>query len=636
LLAKLAKISPTVKIALSGPDINIRQPEFLAKHTFIKYVFDGEYEFTLLDLVTSLKEGKDLKNIPGLIYRKSGKIMINPVRLLADLDKLPWPLRQGLPMDRYNDTPGDMPIPSAQIYASRGCPYRCKFCLWPQVMYHGNRYRTRNVKDVVDEMEYLVKEMHFKSIYFDDDTFNVGKERMLKLSQEIKSRKLNTPWAIMARADLMDQEILREMKDAGLFAVKYGVESASQEQLDRIDKNMDLRKTEEIIRLTKRLGIKTHLTFTFGLPGETKESIRNTIAMALRLDPVTVQFSIATPFPGTVFYNELKEKGQIVSQDWSEYDGNFKSVVASDQITGKDLELAIKSAYRQWSRHCARRNPFKRAGYLQLVLKSLKKYGFWLTVVKIGAHLLNYGIRFFKEKILYKYVLAQKIKERGLKVGRLLLLFEQGGLTIYWDGLRLTKGAGFSSEFSTSLRSIKRPLPWSLEKVNETEMLLFRQEDDLGLEETWKIKVVDEKQIDWEVEVLLKNKIEDLAAKVQLLLTSRYRVWVDSWGEGRLYPVNDHRRINLRNPQTDFIGLRGRKKIKGQLPTFFLDLSKNRGQYTPAIRNARSVLGARVLEVASDLSNGASPQAFRPHNLFSARIKIVEEVFNKRKAARKS
>lgn len=636
-LKLLSKIDEEVDIALCGPDINIREPLFFEKHGFIKYVFTGEYELTLLDLVTRLKEGRDIKEVPGLIYRDLKNIKTNPERPLADLDKLPWPLREGLPMDRYNDTPGDMPIPSVQIYASRGCPYKCKFCLWPQVMYQGNHYRTRNIVDVVDEMEYLVKKMHFKSIYFDDDTFNVGKERMLRLSDEIKARGLNVPWAIMARADLMDSEILERMRDAGLFAVKYGVESATQEHLDRIDKNMNLKKTEEIIRLTKRLGIKTHLTFTFGLPGETKESIKKTIDMALTLDPVTVQFSIATPFPGTVFYKEMKEKGQIISENWDEYDGNHKSVVASGTITKKDLEEAIRSAYRQWRAHCARRSPFKKAGYLKLALKSLKKYGFLVTILKIAAYLTRYVIRFFKEKILYKNEMARRIKEKGLKIGRLALLSDANGLNLYWDGMRLTKGGGFASGFSSgrmvSAQSSKHP--WSFEKISDTEISLIRKQDDLGLDEIWTIKVIDEKQIDWDVDILLKNKVEALGARIELVLTGRYRTWVDSWGEGRLYPVNNHRKVELRNPNTDFIGLRGRKKLKGQLPTFFLDLSRNRDKYLPSIKNASSVLGARVLEVQSNFSNGKAGHSQSQYNLFSMRIKIVEEDFNKRSLNKK-
>ena len=122
---------------------------------------------------------------------------------------------------------------------------------------------------------------------------------------------------------------------------------------------------------------------------------------------------------------------------------------------------------------------------------------------------------------------------------------------------------------------------------------------------------------------------------IELILTGRYRTWVDSWGEGRLYPVSDHRKVDLRNPNTDFIGLRGRKKLKGQLPTFFLDLSKNRDKYLPSIKNASSILGARVLEIRSKFSNGKCEHASSPYNLFSMRIKIVEEDFNKRSLNKK-
>ena len=113
----------------------------------------------------------------------------------------------------------------------------------------------------------------FFTYYFDDDTFNVGKKRMLELCSEIKKRDLDLPWAIMARADLMDEEILKTMKIAGLHALKYGVESSSQKLLNSCNKKLDIKKTEKNILLTKKIGIKVHLTFTFGLPGETKKTI---------------------------------------------------------------------------------------------------------------------------------------------------------------------------------------------------------------------------------------------------------------------------------------------------------------------------------------------------------------------------
>ena len=345
-----------IRVVVCGPVPRIEDEEFLRSHPFIEYVLYGEYEYALRALMQALCCGGDHTSVPGLIYRADGRIVKNTLGEPFDINQLPWPHRATLPMHAYLDAPGEMAAPSVQILASRGCPYRCTFCLWPQVVYHGNHYRARDVKDVVDEMEYLVREKGFKSVYFDDDTFNVGKERMLAFCAEIKARGLHTAeWAIMARADLMDEEILQAMKDAGLWAIKYGVESATQTLLDTIEKGMDLEKTKRMIIRTKELGIRIHLTFTFGLPGETKESMEKTTACALALDPYSVQFSIMTPFPGTRYYTYLKEKGHIVSENYDDYDGHFKSVIRTECLSPEDLEQAKEHACRVWDEHVRKR-----------------------------------------------------------------------------------------------------------------------------------------------------------------------------------------------------------------------------------------------------------------------------------------
>ena len=361
------------KICLCGPDFNIRSPNFLKQHKFVDYILIGEYEFTLLNLVEKLSNNESLNTISGLIFRENNDIAVNMPGALIDLDTLPWPLREGLSMDKYLDTPGSIPLPSVQILASRGCPFSCNFCLWPQLMYHGNIYRTRNIIDVVDEMEYLVKNMGFVSVYFDDDTFNVGKERMLSLCQEIKRRDLqNIPWAIMARPDLMDEEVLIQMKRAGLAAVKYGVESASQELINKCGKSMDLKKVEKMILFTKSLDIKTHLTFTFGLPGETKATLQRTIEYALKLKPYSVQFSITTPFPGTAYFKELDRNGLIVNKNWDDYDGNLKSVMRLNSLSNGDLERAKDRAYLLWSQSV--NEDFSLSNY-QMKFKEAYKHG---------------------------------------------------------------------------------------------------------------------------------------------------------------------------------------------------------------------------------------------------------------------
>ena len=349
----LKKISlMNIPVILCGPHPEICKPKFLAENNFIDFILFGEYEFTLLDLIEAISQGeKDFSSIKGLIWRdQDSNVVKNRPREPVELDFLPWPYRgDSLPMEKYWDLPGDIPHPSAQMVASRGCPFHCNFCLWPQAFFGGKAHRARNIDDVVDEMEHLTVKRRFKSVYFDDDTFNIGKDRMLELCDEIIGRGLNkVPWAIMAKADLMDEEILNKMKEAGLHAVKYGVESASQELVDRCGKNLDLKKAEKVIKYTKSLGINVHLTFSFGLPGETKETIKNTIDYALALDPHSVQFSIITPFPGTALFEELDKKGKILTKDFSMYDGHNSCVFQPDNLSPAELEEAKQYAYRLW------------------------------------------------------------------------------------------------------------------------------------------------------------------------------------------------------------------------------------------------------------------------------------------------
>ncbi len=382
-------------VAVCGLDFNMRSPAFLAEHDFIDFVMFGEYEFTALELFKSIKAGRSPKGISGLIHREEGVIKVNPARYpFEDIDRLPWPLREQLPMHKYMDAPGNIAFPSVQMLASRGCPYKCTFCAWPQLMYNNSPYRFRNVKRIADEMEYLLKERKYKSIYFDDDTFNINKKNIFDLCSEIRARDLRFEWAIMARADIMEEETLLRMRQAGLAAVKYGVESADQELLNKVRKNMDLKRSERMIRFTKSLGIKTHLTFTFGLPGESRDTIRRTIEYALDLDPDSVQFSIMTPYPGTEYYNELDAKGYITSKDWSEYNGASKSVIRTDNLSPQDLERARLAALREWKRHVRRKHrilamPFDRE--LKAAFhNNLRRNGIFHTLFKTVKYVLNF------------------------------------------------------------------------------------------------------------------------------------------------------------------------------------------------------------------------------------------------------
>ena len=356
-LAFLKRLRTTSAIVLCGPDSNIQNPQFLKDNPFIGFVLKGEYEFTLLDLVKHVDAHTPLSAVPGINYRENDTIYINPPRPLGDINTLPWPKRDGLIMERYIDSPGAMPFPTVQMLASRGCPYECLFCLWPQVMYGGKNYRVRDPKDILDEMESMVRDFHFKSVYFDDDTFGLNKQWAHEFCDQLiernKQERINVPWAMMTRPDAVDAHILRKLKQAGLWAVKYGMESGNQTLVNNIKKNLDLNYAKHIVKMTHAFGIKTHLTFTFGLPGESKKTVNQTIKTALALDPFTVQFSITTPFPGTQYYDDVSRKGYLLSKNWNDYDGNTKSVIYTDSLTARDLVRARQTACQRWNRHVA-------------------------------------------------------------------------------------------------------------------------------------------------------------------------------------------------------------------------------------------------------------------------------------------
>ncbi len=344
------RLGPEVKLALAGLHWPLREPAWLDAHPEVDHVLVGEYELTLADLCGRLDRGEPLEGLPGLVHRLEGHASSSGVHpLVEDLDALPWPARHHLPMRDYHDEPGSIPRPSVQMWASRGCPYRCSFCAWPQIMYGGHRYRTRRVVDVVDEMEWLVRDWGFRSVYFDDDTFNLGKRRMLELCAELRERELGVPWACMARVDGMDDEVLEALAGAGLSAVKYGVESGDQGLVDRCGKRLDLSRVREVVRATHALGVRTHLTFMLGLPGETRETARRTIDLALELAPGSLQFTLATPLPGSALYRELEAEGKLRTLDYSQYLGFHRAVLRTDELSAEELEGILGEAERRWA-----------------------------------------------------------------------------------------------------------------------------------------------------------------------------------------------------------------------------------------------------------------------------------------------
>ncbi|MCP4649194.1 MAG: radical SAM protein [PVC group bacterium] len=590
-------------IALCGPDIHIADPDFLQKNNFIDFILFGEYEATLLELAQKLEKKQNLADVSGIIYRNQRSVIKNnPRPLIADLDSLPWPLREQLPIKKYNDSPGDIPLPCALMWASRGCPFKCSFCLWPQVMYGGNTYRARSPKAIVDEMEYLVNELGFKSVYFDDDTWNIGRGRMLAFCAEIKRRKLNIPWAIMARAELMEEELLEAMRDAGLFAVKYGIESSSQQLIDNINKGFDLNRVQEVIKYTKYLGIRTHLTFTFGLPGETAQTVDETIEYALRLNPTSVQFSIATPFPGTRFYEEMEAKGYLLTKDLGKFDGNHHSVIRTEKLSAQDLQKAKQRAYAKWKQHCElRQNKIQRyqPPLKERFLDSLRDNDLIATCSKTMQYLLV-KILSLPQKIL---IFGNKdiwIVEEVISAGDLKLAFGDGKIRVYWKDKEVSKDVGLTTSFYYGEYWIdSSQANWKLDKQQENKIIVKLKWDDVPLRQQWEVTLSDNGSIEWNSWIQAEREIQLIEYKAGIMLPKTYTLWKDDVGTGKFPRIRGWEDMELYNQKSECLSVIPNKaQVAESYPEIELKLKTGSSKNTyPQVQNTECKMNARLLQM---------------------------------------
>jgi anaerobic magnesium-protoporphyrin IX monomethyl ester cyclase len=340
-IAKIIKdIKPDTILVCGGAHSTTFFEEMLETSEF-DVVAVGESDY----LMKSLLEEKDWSHLKGIAFKKNGEIIKRPkADYIEDLDTLPFPSWKLYNLERYDKpTLSSRFNPPGYLETSRGCPWGCVFC---NKNIQGRKFRSKSPSRVVDEIEYML-DAGFKEINIIDDTFSTDIQRAKEICGEIIRRGLKFPWHPIngIRVDRVDKELFRLMKMSGCYKMSFGIESGNQKILDMIKKGIKLKQVRDAVKWAQELDFETFGYFMIGLPGETEETIKDTIKLAKELKLDIAKFNITIPLPGTEMFEEWNSKGFIKTRDWGKY--NFYSPY-QDLYTHPTLDYdAIDKNYRK-------------------------------------------------------------------------------------------------------------------------------------------------------------------------------------------------------------------------------------------------------------------------------------------------
>jgi hopanoid biosynthesis associated radical SAM protein HpnJ len=341
----LKAANPGLKAGLIGAKVAVQSDSSLVDAPAVDFVARNEFDFTIKEVA----DGRDWAAIKGLSFRNGeGVIVHNEDRpVVHDMDSLPFvtPVyKRDLVMENYFI--GYLKHPYISFYTGRGCKSRCTFCLWPQTV-GGHHYRTRSVGHVIDEIRYCMKAFpQTREFFFDDDTFTDDLPRAEAIARELG--KLGVTWSCNAKANV-PRDSLKVMRDNGLRLLLVGYESGNQQILHNIKKGMRIEVAERFTKDCHELGIAIHGTFIMGLPGETKETIQETIRFATRINPHTIQVSLAAPYPGTFLYNQAVEKGWLDADHAELIDNGIQiAPLHYDHLSHTEIFTSVEEFYRRF------------------------------------------------------------------------------------------------------------------------------------------------------------------------------------------------------------------------------------------------------------------------------------------------
>ena len=348
----LKENSPDLLTAMYGS-----HPTFMPEDTLdkgIDFAIQREPEMVLKDLASALDniDYEKARNTNGVVSKLEDGTVINNDRypFLDNLDMLPPIDIDFLPKNAEYFNPIVIELPYITVSTSHGCPGKCNYCTAP--FFHGARTRFQSAEKVLDDIGYYLSK-GIKEIYYRDETFTADKQRVLDICKGIQNRGYKFPWICNARVDTVDREMLKAMKKAGCHLIKFGTESGNQEVLDAIKKEVTVEQNRLAIQMCNEIGIDSHAHLMLGMPGETYQSMEDTLNFALDTNPTTVTFGICTPYPGTpLFRRVVKEDPSIgdgadnAAMDRLHIEGDFNHIVSD--VDGKILTKTVKRFYRKF------------------------------------------------------------------------------------------------------------------------------------------------------------------------------------------------------------------------------------------------------------------------------------------------
>lgn len=335
------------KIIFAGPHVSYFGSQCLRECPAIDVVIKADFDTRILEVVENLDVSERLKEIRGISFRTNERIYdTGGLYFDLDLDKLPFPDRETIPFQKYGEAFYNLK-PYANMLTTRGCPNMCNFCVSANIM-EGAQWRERSIENVMEEIKFLVDKYGVKEINFDDPTFNIKRERVMRFCKALKKNNFKILWICNARVNNIDFEMLKEMRSAGCKLIRYGVESADEKVLKYMNKNITIDQVKRAFKLTKKAGILALGGFMFGFPVDTRETMEKTLKLMKELNPDLMQASIPMPYPGTRMYEQVKEAGQLDFNSWEDFDMTHGPVVKINGITKEEMKGILSRVYKEF------------------------------------------------------------------------------------------------------------------------------------------------------------------------------------------------------------------------------------------------------------------------------------------------